>query len=111
MLRIGTEWITSKYKQAIHDAHYSAPLREYCCKRFDWSDNTFDLVQWDTGKGTTEVNTNKENSDNKSDERAAPNYAHAAVYNRSQAVSGMHVLQRDDDALVPIPSSDDEGNR
>ena len=48
MLRIGKEWITSKYKQAIYSARHTPPIREYCCRRFDWDDSTFDAVHWET---------------------------------------------------------------
>ena len=47
MLRIGQEWITSKYKQAIHAARHTPPMREYCCRRFEWDDSTFDTIHWE----------------------------------------------------------------
>ena len=46
MLKIGTTWITSNYKQHILRARRTDPMRIYCEEQYGWSHEDFDSIYW-----------------------------------------------------------------
>ncbi len=47
LLRINRLWITTDLDRSILHAHWLDKARAYCCKKYGWSRETFDLVDWD----------------------------------------------------------------
>jgi hypothetical protein len=46
LLCIDGRWITSQQRQYICDSKWGLNLREYCCRRYTWSDQVFDSIRW-----------------------------------------------------------------
>ena len=44
---INNRTITRDFKRTIREIIHSIPLKKYYCKRFGWSNNIFDLIDWD----------------------------------------------------------------
>lgn len=52
LLRIGKRWVTTDIDQHILCAHWSDKARSYCCSKYRWSRETFDIVDWDLIRAT-----------------------------------------------------------
>ena len=48
VLKIGRRWVTKDYKREIYRAKRTKHIRRYCRERYGWSDETFDLVHWES---------------------------------------------------------------
>lgn len=46
LLKIGTTWITGKLGTHINNAHWTQTLRDYCKRKYTWSDTVFDSIDW-----------------------------------------------------------------
>ena len=46
LLRIGDEWVTSRYKKTIYRARRTDPMCVYCNARYKWQNGEFDHVSW-----------------------------------------------------------------
>jgi hypothetical protein len=44
---IGGRTITRDFKKTVREIIQLPPLRKYYCERFGWSDNIFDIIDWD----------------------------------------------------------------
>jgi len=44
---IGGRTITRDFKKTVREIVHLPPLRKYYCERFRWSDNIFDIIDWD----------------------------------------------------------------
>jgi hypothetical protein len=44
---IGGRTITRDFKRTVREIIQLPTLRKYYCKRFKWSDNIFDIIDWD----------------------------------------------------------------
>ena len=47
LLRIDKRWITADLDRSILHAHWVNKTRVYCCKKYGWNGETFDIVDWD----------------------------------------------------------------
>jgi hypothetical protein len=47
LLRIDKCWVTTDIDQGILRAHWSTKAQSYCCKKYGWSGETFNIVDWD----------------------------------------------------------------
>ena len=46
LVKIGTTWITGTIGKHINNAHWTQPLRDYCKRKYTWSDSIFDSIDW-----------------------------------------------------------------
>jgi hypothetical protein len=44
---IGGRTITRDFKRTVREAIQLPTIRKYYCERFNWSDNIFDIIDWD----------------------------------------------------------------
>jgi hypothetical protein len=44
---IGGRTMTRDFKRTVREIIQLSPLRKYYCERFGWSDNIFDIIDWD----------------------------------------------------------------
>jgi hypothetical protein len=47
LLRIGKRWVTTDLDRYILNAHWADKTRSYCCKKYEWSRETFDTIDWE----------------------------------------------------------------
>ncbi len=47
LLCIGTRWVTLGHRAAIHSAHWDHVVKEYCCRKYNWTSEVFHSVDWD----------------------------------------------------------------
>ena len=46
LLRIQDKWITSHQKRHVLKAHWISAIRDYCCRKYNWTQEIFDSVSW-----------------------------------------------------------------
>ena len=46
LLKIGSQWVTSKCKRAIHRARSTDTFRTYCREKYGWDEDEFKWISW-----------------------------------------------------------------